>query len=34
MLIEMGSEANTIEEAVYSAQLVGKTLAQVLKTLE
>ena len=34
MLIEMGSEANTIEEAVYSAQVVGKTLADVLKTLE
>ncbi len=34
MLIEMGSEANTMDEAVYSAQLLGKTLAEVLGTLK
>lgn len=34
MLIEMGSEANTLDEAVYSAQLLGKTLAEVLGTLK
>ena len=34
MLIECGSEANTVDEAVYSAQLLGKTLAEVLNTLK
>ena len=33
MLIECGSEANTVDEAVYSAQLLGKTLAEILGTL-
>lgn len=30
LLVEMGSEANTLDEAVYSGQLLGKTLAEVL----
>lgn len=34
LLLEIGSEANTMEEAVYSAELVGKTLAELLKTLK
>lgn len=34
LLLEMGSEGNTMEEAVYSGQLVGKTLAQVLYRLK
>lgn len=31
MLIELGTEANTLEEAIYTAQLAGDTLARVLK---
>ncbi len=31
LLVEVGSEGNTLAEAVYSAQLLGKTLAEVLK---
>lgn len=34
MLIECGSEANTVDEAVYSAQILGKTLAEVLNSLK
>lgn len=34
LLIEMGSEGNTLEEAVYSGQLLGKTLAEVLGALK
>lgn len=34
MLIEVGTEANSLDEAVYSAQLAGDTLARVLKNLE
>ena len=30
LLVEMGTEANTVEQAVYSAQLLGRTLAQLL----
>ncbi len=30
LLVEVGSEANTVAEAVYSAQLLGKTLAELL----
>lgn len=30
VLVEMGAEGNTIEEAVYSAQILGRTLAQLL----
>ena len=33
MLIEIGSDSNTLDEAVYSAQLLGKTLAQILASL-
>lgn len=33
LLIEMGSDANTLEEAVYAAELVGKGLVQVLRSL-
>ena len=33
LLLELGSDANTLEEAVYAAQLVGKGLVQVLLTL-
>lgn len=32
-LIEMGSNANSLDEAVYSGELVGKSLAGVLKDL-
>jgi stage II sporulation protein P len=30
VLVEVGAEGNTIEEAVYSAQILGRTLAQLL----
>ncbi len=30
LLVEVGSEANTVEESVYSAALLGKTLAELL----
>ena len=30
-LIEMGSNANSLGEAVYSGELVGKSLAEVIK---
>jgi stage II sporulation protein P len=33
LLIEMGSDANTLAEAVYAGELVGKGLAQVLREL-
>lgn len=33
LLIEMGSEANTLEEAKYSAQLLSKSLITVLKSM-
>lgn len=33
LLLEMGSDANTLEEAVYAAELVGKGLARVLQEL-
>lgn len=31
ILIELGSEANTLEEALYSAELLGNSLVKVLK---
>lgn len=31
LLIEMGSDANTLEEAVYSGELLGDVIATVLK---
>ncbi len=34
LLIEMGAEGNTVEEASYSGQILGKTLAQVLNSLK
>ncbi len=30
VLVEVGAEGNTVEEAVYSAQLLGRTLAELL----
>lgn len=30
LLVEVGTEGNTVEEAVYSAQILGRTLAQLL----
>ena len=33
LLIEIGTDANTLEEAVYSGELLGKSLAQVLNGL-
>ena len=30
VLVEVGAEGNTIEEAVYSAQILGRTLAELL----
>lgn len=34
MLIEIGTEANTLEEAKYSAKLVGRSIATVMKGTE
>lgn len=34
LLIEVGSEANTVSEAVYSGEILGKMLSQVLGTLK
>ncbi|OJU15126.1 MAG: hypothetical protein BGN88_03010 [Clostridiales bacterium 43-6] len=34
LLLEMGSDSNTLEEAVYSGKLLGISLAKVLNTLE
>ena len=34
LLIEMGSEGNTLEEAVYSGQLLGNILVKVLEDLQ
>ncbi len=34
MLIEMGTDANTLEEAVYSAELVGNALTKLLTELK
>ncbi len=34
LLVEIGSEGNAIDEAVYSGQLLGKTLARLLKEPE
>ena len=33
MLIEFGTDANTLDEAVYSAELVGNCLAELLKNI-
>lgn len=33
ILLEFGTDANTLEEAVYSGELVGKCLVQTLKGL-
>ena len=30
VLVEVGAEGNTVEEAVYAAQILGRTLAQLL----
>ena len=30
VLVEVGSEGNTVEEAVYSGQLLGQTLVELL----
>lgn len=34
LLVEVGTEANTLDEAKYSAELVGKSLASVLNMLQ
>ena len=34
LLVEVGSEANTVGEAVYSGEILGKTLAKVLKSFK
>ena len=31
LLIEVGTDVNTLDEAVYSGELLGEVLAQVLK---
>ena len=31
LLLEFGTDANTLEEAVYSAQLIGSALADLLR---
>ncbi len=33
ILIEVGSDANTLEQAIYSAELVGESLVKLLNTL-
>ena len=30
LLLEFGTDANTLEEAVYSAQLIGESLVKML----
>jgi stage II sporulation protein P len=30
LLLEVGSNANTLEESIYTAQMVGKSLAKLL----
>ena len=32
ILVELGSEANTLEEALYSAELLGNALVKTLKS--
>ncbi len=34
LLLEFGTEANTLDEAVYSAELVGEALVSLLKTIK
>ena len=34
LLVEMGSEANTLQEALYSGQMLGRALAEVLGSLK
>ncbi len=34
ILLEMGSNSNSLEEAVYTGELVGKSLAKVLQSLQ
>lgn len=34
MILEVGTEANSLDEAVYAGQLSGKVIADVLKTLK
>ena len=34
MLIEVGTEANTLDEAKYSGQLLGELLGKVLNSLK
>ena len=34
MLLEMGTDANTIEEVEYSAELVGNALVSMLNTIK
>lgn len=34
LLVEMGSDANTLEEAVYTGKCLGNTLAEILKEYE
>ena len=34
ILVEMGSEANTLEEAMYSGQMLGRALVKVLEDLK
>ena len=33
LLIEMGSEGNTLEESLYSAQLLGNTLVKLFSSM-
>ena len=33
LLIEVGGHANSLDEAIYSGELVGKSLANALKTI-
>ena len=32
ILLEIGSEANTLEEAIYSGELIGNALVKIFKT--
>ena len=34
VLVEIGSDANTLEEAVYTGKCLGKAVAEILKEYE
>jgi hypothetical protein len=34
LLVEMGTDANTLDEAVYSGKMLGRALCEILKEYE